>query len=252
MNYLQRISRVLAISVVANLFSCSVIGNENKVAIATDLPKKSHIQERLLFIGDSHSVGIFGRSLTELLQQNFPYVAITAVASCGSEPRWWLEGKATNCGLLTHEANGFESKVLKGNTPKLHELLNKVKPKITIVALGSNLVLMKEEDRENYTEKMMAMVEDKGGQCIWISAPDARKFSASDLDDVYGLLKKLSKLHHCKLIDSRKYTKYPNSGGDGLHYGGKEGTLIATQWAEKIFDGIKPSLSKSFEHHHNR
>jgi hypothetical protein len=246
MNYLQRISRVLAISIVANLFSCSVIGTESKTATTVDLPTKSHIQERLLFIGDSHSVGVFGRTLTALLQQDFPVVAITAVASCGSEPRWWLEGKVTNCGLWTHEPNGFENKVLKGNTPKLDGLLNELKPKTTIVALGSNLVLMSKEDRETYTEKIMVMLENKGGQCIWISAPDSRKFKASDIDDVYELLKKLSKLHHCKLIDSRKYTKYPTSGGDGLHYGGKEGTLIATQWAEKVFKGIKPALSKSF------
>ena len=121
---------------------------------------------------------------------------------------------------------------------------------MTIVALGSNLVLMSEEDRKIYTEKMMAMVEKKGGQCIWISAPDSRKFKTSDIDDVYMLLKKLSKSHHCKLIDSRKYTKYPSSGGDGLHYGGQEGALIATQWAEKVFIGIKPAISKSFKHHH--
>ena len=250
MNYLQHINNILVLSIVTIFVSFSAIGKENKTTKTHDSPTKLHVQERLLFIGDSHSVGIFGRSLTELLQKNFPRIAITAVASCGSEPRWWLEGKATTCGLLRHEANGNEEKVLKGNTPKLNELLSASKPKITIVALGSNLVLMSEEDRKIYTEKMMAMVEKKGGQCIWISAPDSRKFKTSDIDDVYMLLKKLSKSHHCKLIDSRKYTKYPSSGGDGLHYGGQEGALIATQWAEKVFIGIKPALSKSFKHHH--
>ena len=250
MNYLQHINKILVLSIVTIFVSFSAIAKENKTTKKDYSPTKLHVQERLLFIGDSHSVGIFGRSLTELLQTNFPRIAITAVASCGSEPRWWLEGKATSCGLLTHQANGTEEKVLKGNTPKLQELLIAIKPKMTIVALGSNLVLMSEEDRKIYTEKMMAMVEKKGGQCIWISAPDSRKFKTSDIDDVYMLLKKLSKSHHCKLIDSRKYTKYPSSGGDGLHYGGQEGALIATQWAEKVFIGIKPAISKSFKHHH--
>ncbi|MEI7839140.1 MAG: hypothetical protein WCJ11_01415 [Methylococcaceae bacterium] len=252
MNYLQRISRILAISVAVNLFSCSFIGEENKTAITPDLPKKSHLQERLLFIGDSHSVGVFGRTLTALLEQNFPELKITAVASCGSEPRWWLEGKMTNCGFWMHEPNGFENKVLKASTPKLDDLLNQIKPKITIVALGSNLVLMSKEDREAYTETMMAMLENKGGECIWISAPDSRKFKAAEIESVYELLKKLSKLHHCKLIDSRNHTKYPSSGGDGLHYGGKEGTSIATQWAEKVFNHLKPTLSKSLERHIDR
>ncbi|MDD5216168.1 MAG: hypothetical protein PHQ03_11620 [Methylococcales bacterium] len=203
--------------------------------------------QRVLYIGDSHSVGIFGHSMTTLIQDALSkHVALMAVASCGSEPRWWLDGKTTSCGLRTLYPNGFDDETHKAQTPKIAELLNIAKPKITIVQLGSNLVLMGNEEREKSTDTMMDLIEKKGGQCVWISAPDSRKFSAAEIGNVYELLKKLAKKHHCKLIDSRKYTKYP-AGGDGLHYGGKDGAPIAKYWAEKVFvNAVKPELAKNF------
>lgn len=214
---------------------------------AKELPKIKKPLPRVLYIGDSHSVGVFGHSITTLIRDALPKnVAFMAAASCGSEPRWWLDGKITNCGLRTLYPNGFDDEIHKAQTPKIAELLNIVQPKITIVQLGSNLVLMNDEEREKATDEMMALVEHKGGQCVWVSAPDSRKFSSAELGNVYELLKKLAKKHRCKLIDSRKYTKYP-AGGDGLHYGGKDGVPIAKYWAEKVFvNAVKPLLEKNF------
>lgn len=214
---------------------------------AKELPKIKTPLQRVLYIGDSHSVGIFGHSITTLIRDMLPKnVAFMAVASCGSEPRWWLDGKTTNCGLRTLYPNGFDNEIHKAQTPKIAELLNIVQPKITIVQLGSNLLLMNNEEREKATDEMMGLLEHKGGQCVWISAPDSRKFSSTELGNVYELLKKLAKKHHCKLIDSRKYTKYP-AGGDGLHYGGKDGAPIAKYWAEKVFmNAVKPMLERNF------
>lgn len=215
---------------------------------AKDTPIKTKpISQRVLYIGDSHSVGVFGHSMTTLIRDVLPKnVILMAVASCGSEPRWWLEGKTTNCGLRTLYPNGFDDEIHKAQTPKIAELLSIVKPKVTIVQLGSNLVLVSDEEREKSTDAMMDLIEHKGGQCIWIGAPDSRKFSAGDINNVHNILKKLAKKHHCTLIDSRKYTKYP-AGGDGLHYGGKEGAPIARYWAEKVFvNAVKPVLAKNF------
>lgn len=235
---------------------------KNKIAViktkkSTEKPKSAPKKEpivkpkiippRILYLGDSHSVGVFGHKMTDLIKETVPQIPLMAVASCGSEPHWWLVGKTTSCGLRTLYPNGFDNEIHKAPTPKLSELLNLVRPKMTIVQLGSNLVPLNEIERETYTDAMMNLLDQNGGQCVWISAPDSRKFSAVEINNVYEVLKKLSKKHRCKLVDSRKYTKYPHLGGDGLHYGGKDGAPIATQWAEKVFaNAIKSTLLKTF------
>ncbi|HCT99602.1 MAG TPA: hypothetical protein DF614_05965 [Methylococcaceae bacterium] len=232
------------ISSALNLLSFSVIAKESGIHTKKIAPAKPSV----LLIGDSHTVGVFGHALTHLLTETLPNVAITTVASCGSDPKWWLEGKPTNCGFWQRRADGVEIEEHKAYTPKLDTLLRS-KPKLTLVALGSNIILMNEEERVTYTQALMAMIEKKSSRCIWIGPPDSRKFSVAEIGAVYSLLKTLAKPHHCQVIDSRKYTLYPSIGGDGLHYGGKEGTVIALHWAEKLFShDIKPILLKSFSH----
>lgn len=192
-------------------------------------------QQNILFVGDSHSVGVFGHALTSLLEKSLPDANVTTVASCGSSPSWWLKGSHTTCGFWRHNSDGSEVNGLKGLTPKLDDLINTVRPRSVIIALGSNLVPLSNSERTTYTEAMMTQVVEKADQCIWIGPPDARKFSANAIDDVYLLLDKLANKNGCMLIDSRKYTRYPDSGGDGLHYSGKVGTSIAKSWADNVF-----------------
>ncbi len=234
--------RLLVISSALNLLSFSVIAKESSIHA------KTHAKPQLLFIGDSHTVGVFGHTLTHLLTDALPTVDVTTVASCGSDPKWWIEGKPTTCGFWQKKPNGSQIDEHKAYTPKLEKLL-RIKPKLTLVALGSNIVLMNEEERLSYTQTMMEMIEKKSSRCVWIGPPDSRKFNVQEINTVYSLLKKMSKQYHCQLVDSRKYTLYPSVGGDGLHYGGKEGTVIALHWAEKVFShDMKPILLKSFSH----
>ena len=217
--------------IVLTFCSQNVVAKENTAA----LNKKIHTQH-ILFIGDSHSVGIFGHALTNLLRDNASLESkLTTIASCGSSPSWWLEGKRTACGFWRKDFNGSEQNNIRGLTPNLIELMNTVQPKTVIIALGSNLVPLSKSARLASTEAMMSEVSNRTDQCIWIGPPDARKFNATEINDVYVLLNHLSHKYDCKLIDSRKYTHYPKSGGDGLHYGGKEGTLIAKEWASNVY-----------------
>ncbi len=226
------VSRSLFPIFILTLFSHQAVAKENK----DGENKLNHKHQDILFVGDSHSVGIFGHALTNLLKDNASLDAkVTTVASCGSSPSSWLEGKRTTCGFWRQDHNGNEQSSVKGLTPKLIKLINTVKPKTVIIALGSNLVPLSKSARLAGTEAMMSQVSNMANQCVWIGPPDSRKFSAAEINDVYVLLDELSHKYHCNLIDSRKYTHYPKSGGDGLHYGGKEGTLIAKSWADKVF-----------------
>jgi hypothetical protein len=225
-----RIRKLLLVSFVLNVVSFSVIGEES--VIDSKIP---HSKQQLLFIGDSHTVGVFGHRLTNFVLDNLPDVSITTVASCGSDPKWWIEGKPTKCGFWYRHSDGNEEDLHEKMTPKLESLLNEIKPEVTIVALGTNLVPLNENERITYTKAMMTLLEKKGGRCIWIGPPDSRQISAVEINEVYRLLKRLSQQYSCKLIDSREDTKYPALGGDGLHYDGEQGALIAEKWAKNIF-----------------
>jgi hypothetical protein len=223
-------NRVFVWLLVSGVFLPVVHAKEKSASV------KQESQHNILFVGDSHSVGIFGHALTTLLKENTASgTRITTVASCGSSPSWWLEGKDTRCGFWRRDFDGSEQSNLKAATPSLYGLLNSVKPKTVIVALGSNLVPLSKIARHDHTDAMMRHVAKTAEQCIWIGPPDSRKFSASEINDVYVLLQQLTNKHGCKLVDSRKYTHYPKSGGDGLHYGGKQGAVIAKNWADNVF-----------------
>jgi hypothetical protein len=224
--------------------SLAQLGTNKMVAYAPINNKRADIhlpntyagKRPVLFIGDSHSTAVFGATLTNLIEQEIPGAQVTAIASCGSSPDWWLNGnKATRCGFWRHNADGSEEKGLRGMTPQVDELLSSLQPQTVIVALGANLIPQHQEERILQTETLMRQVAGAGRQCFWIGPPDARKFTSAQTDEVYVLLDSLAHSYNCQLIDSRKYTHYPSSGRDGLHYSGKEGEAIARSWATQIF-----------------
>lgn len=201
-----------------------------------DAPMADGGKRSVLFIGDSHSTALFGATLISLIETQVPGAQVTAVASCGSSPDWWLDGnKATRCGFWRHNADGSEEKGLRGLTPQVDGLIRSVQPQTVIVALGANLIPQHKEDRILQTRALMERVTEANRQCFWIGPPDSRKFSQMQTDDVYVLLEELARDYDCRLIDSRSYTHYPRSGGDGLHYSGKEGESIAKSWAIQVF-----------------
>lgn len=193
----------------------------------------------VLFVGDSHSVGPFGWKVDELLREAGHRTA--SYASCGSIAQWWVSGKATPCGYFFRDLEGRTEKGQKGPTPIFSDLLAGVKPSAVIVELGANYAGNPSDD---FAVKDMAAMAEKikaaGAACYWVTKPDSRKGH----DDIPRILELTYKAvaDKCRVFDSTKVTKYPETGGDGVHYWFKEGTPIANAWAQQVFDWAAPGL----------
>lgn len=195
----------------------------------------------VLFIGDSHSVGPFGWKLDELLRGAGHNTA--TYASCGSIAQWWVTAKPTPCGYFFRDLAGETLKGQKGPTPVFTELLAKVKPQAVIVELGANYAgNPSDEFAIKDMSEMAGRIKAAGAACFWVTKPDSRK----NHDDIPRILELTYKAveDKCEVFDSTKVTKYPETGGDGIHYWSPQGTPIANAWAQHVYDWLAPALKK--------
>ncbi|GAB4029361.1 MAG: hypothetical protein Fur0012_03590 [Elusimicrobiota bacterium] len=188
--------------------------------------------QNVLFVGDSHSVGPFGKKLDSLLREKG--FNVETYASCGSIAQWWVNSKPTTCGYFFRNFEGKTSFGLKADTPVFAELLEKDRPAFVIVELGANYAnVLSDEFAIEDMSAMAASIKESGATCFWVTKPDSRK-NAFDIPRILSLTEKAVS-PYCKIFDSTKVTRYPQEGGDGVHYSFKEGIPIAEKWAQEVF-----------------
>ena len=110
----------LAISFVVMVARCN--------AAKTKGPPEHPPTDRVLFVGDSLSVGKFGEILGDYLVRKYLRENVELYASCGSSPENWLRNEPvyrTKCGyreMLPHRAL-VVGDPMHHDTPKLEKLL---------------------------------------------------------------------------------------------------------------------------------
>ncbi len=198
----------------------------------------------ILFIGDSHSVGSFGMQQDAVLRgvQGF---SVATYAVCGSSPHNWLEGGRTNCGYFFKDTEGREQRGWEVSNPQLPRLLREHQPRYTVVELGANMYGRPHDWIEKTAHDMAMAIVSSGSKCIWIGPPNARIQPEPELGHVFDALKK-GVGQYCLLYDSRAVTRYPATGGDGIHYNslGESGARIAESWALSAFYAFNPLLKR--------
>jgi len=197
----------------------------------------------VLFIGDSHSTGSFGKKMDELLR-TLPRARVSTFASCGSSPSWWFSGRATTCGYYEHLATGESRSLYPSNepTPVLTTLLQELNPELVIVELGANLMGASLDHAETTTRQMVDAIQAAGSRCIWVGPPHGRGRPEPQFSNLYDRLRTTVSPYCESFIDSRPMAHYPAVGGDGIHYDhlGPPGRAIARAWAQSVFELIQP------------
>lgn len=195
-------------------------------------------EERVLFIGDSHSVGSFGHDLDGLLRGWAPETA--TYASCGSSPFWWFDGQATPCGFFQRDLSGHATSGLKAPTPLLETLLADVKPTIIVVEQGANLVNSPLDFIASDSRRMADAIAKASPKCLWLGPPHTRLKTDVEQAEYNGVLRGAVS-GACQYMDSRPFTHYPETGGDGTHYDqlGPPGVAMMQAWADAALAAVK-------------
>ena len=206
--------------------------------ILHNLPIRSGI--KVLIVGDSHTAGYYGSHLDKMVRNTG--AVVQTYGSWSSYPEWWLNGTPTLIGFCSRDENEKIKKVKAGisvPTPKIKNLLKQQKPDVVIVTLGGNMIDFDDKSIVIPTKQMANIIQQSGAGLFWVGPPQIRLHPAEQLNRLYDLLQKAVTKHVLLFIDSRPYTHYPQKGGDGIHYTGKEGKLTAINWAEQVFYQIQ-------------
>lgn len=231
------------------------------VAAISVAPINFSSTKKVLYIGDSLSVGAFGDALqASLIAGGDGRERVAIYASCGSSVQHWLSSEpvhVTPCGYRETTAstrifedfhNGIKPRPVE--TPKIEKLLRKHRPDIVIIQLGTNHFdtleksgmtgLPKQE--EIFEEFVRNIVKTTGNlkQVIWILPPDSSRFGSSIQTAISKTIRRVAERHNFTTIDSRRMTRYVNgkTGGDGVHYSSEP----ARQWAAQVITEINRIL----------
>ncbi|HOY68220.1 MAG TPA: LysM peptidoglycan-binding domain-containing protein [Candidatus Ozemobacteraceae bacterium] len=204
--------------------------------------------QRVLHIGDSHTVGIYGSTIDQAMRETGAQIRTIGVA--GSSPSWWYQGTVTKCGYYARNEKGAVDRPADWRTPRatpsLPEMIREYKPTVLVVSLGANLFGASEATVKRETQRIIDTAKAAGCTLVWVGPPRARESvkSIAAQDRLCETIKATVGTQGT-FVDSRPVTNYPSSGGDGLHYWGTEGSKTAKAWAGSVLDTIQKSGKKN-------
>ncbi|MBI2572964.1 transglycosylase SLT domain-containing protein [Candidatus Woesearchaeota archaeon] len=201
----------------------------------------------VLHIGDSHSVGAYGKELHRLLiQKNVAaqtYACGGAAASNFDKVNYKVCNEKRDSGGKPTGPNPAGSLVLVGSqTPSnliqtpfnFENQLSAFNPEMVIISLGTNFLTA--QGVNNQAANINSLVEkvvSSGKKCVWVGAPA----STNRKVDTLGINRALKVLveSRCRFIDANTLTDAVQyTGGDGIHYTG-QGGLGGKLWARAIY-----------------
>ena len=198
---------------------------------------------KVLHIGDSHTCGVYGKAIDEMMRETG--ATVNTIGVSGSSPSWWLNGTVGKSGYYAKDENGKVDQPADWRTPRatpnLKELIKEKKPDVLVVSLGANLIGGIDAAIINQVRSICRVAKENNTQLVWIGPPNGReaKKSSAAQTKLYFALKSAVSEYGATFIDSRPYTEYPAAGGDGLHYSGTEGSKIAKEWAQSVYNTIQ-------------
>ncbi|MCM2353797.1 MAG: SGNH/GDSL hydrolase family protein [Pseudobdellovibrio sp.] len=223
--------------------------------------QNSSAADRVIYLGDSHTVGDFGKHLSENLSKIYGTENIKRYGVIGAAAQHW--NKKENSSLrklkIGYYCDGdglVNSKAPAANFPTPSQLFQGSAPPMVVIALGTNDVhggcLIKDKEEQMAAAKELLAQIRPNSKCVWVGPTEQPttgpigqrcgqakiKAYIDNLRDTVG--------SRCTFVDSRKITYQGKSilpnRSDKLHYGGS----LANHWADSVAEQIAgPQVKKS-------
>ena len=207
---------------------------------------------RVLYLGDSLSMGAFGSTLDQRLREA-EFEVYTSVTG-GATPFYWLkefENVEADIGHWNKTPQAEKRFKTLSATPKLEDLMQEIHPQVVIVQTGVNLYstlrskrLTPEQGQAKVVslmQKMAQAVRAGGAKLYWITPPSSHleRYDQALQQQMLGLMQRTVGPYG-RVFDSYAVTTYtdPYPATDGIHYGPTE----AAAWGEIVARDAIPYL----------
>lgn len=217
----------------------------------------------IAFVGDSESLGYFGDGLyramtSERDPKTGRKLTVWSYWTCGSDVQDWVSGGRTYCGTRSCNRDGQCARDHGGgNKPgrvryaALRDYLAEVKPRLTVVSLGSNMLSWGPRDfnggYQTYlanAARLVGEIAARGSACVWIGPPQVsdKTKPVSTYEKFVADVGKAVRAKGCAFIDSnplsdRRFIEPGDS--EGIHYK----PTGEKNWQAKVWQQLRPLLT---------
>jgi hypothetical protein len=205
----------------------------------------SGARARVLYLGDSMSIGAFGQTLDSSMRSS-GFQVHTVVAG-GATPYYWLKDyQPLPCTIGFWEKSEATERRLGyvRAVPKIEDLMSTTKPNVVVVQTGINLyatLRSKRRPKEENVEEVSSLIEqmcyaiaESGALAYWVLPPHSHeeRYSKELQEELASIMRGIVGRYEGTVFESQKVTKFvdPYPATDGIHYGPAE----ARGWAEKV------------------
>lgn len=227
---------------------------------ASDFSARAARAPRILYLGDSLSIGAFGQTLDQSMRSS-GFEVHTVVAG-GASPYYWLKSyQSLPCTIgfwekspLSERRVGYVRAV-----PKLEDLLELHEPNVVVVQTGSNLyatLRSKRRTKEGNVSEVTSLIQQmcysiakSGAVSYWVLPPHSheQRYPKSLQEELSSIMRDVVNEYEGRVFESQKVTRFddPYPATDGIHYGPED----ARGWAQKVslhfndFMKVSPSPS---------
>jgi len=209
------------------------------------LSAASPAKSKVLYLGDSLSIGAFGTTLDSSLRSSG--FEVRTVVAGGASPYYWLKNyQALPCTIGFWEKTDTSEKRVGyvRAVPKLEDLIADSKPNVVVVQTGINLyatLRSKRRTKEENVEEVRSLIDQMcfsiaqgGAISYWVLPPQSHeeRYSREIQDELASLMRSVVEKYEGTVFESQKVTKFvdPYPATDGIHYGPEE----ARGWAVQV------------------